>query len=149
MEGSGVKSLYVVGVPPNIQRYLPMLVIFAAILFILPQFTKKSSHGPSKGDRATATLEAINLVGNGEKAYLAAHGRYSSHLADLIATSPHLATDLASGVAVSLDVASDGKTFLAQATSDQLALVRSRTATHLLADSCTPLKSNCPTIPKK
>ena len=131
---------------PNIRRFLPILVIFAAILFIVPALTKK--HGSSAGSKSTAaaTNEAMGLVGAAEKRYLAAHGHYSSHLADLVASSPGLAADLAAGVTVTLDVSSDGKTFLAQVSSDQLDLVRTRNATKILAESCKALASGvkCP-----
>ncbi len=132
--------------PPNIQRFLPLLVIVAALLFILPAITKKHS-GPSGKTKASATIDAMTLLSAAEKTYLAAHSRYSSHLADLVVLSPRLATALATGVTVStLDVASDGKSFLAQVSSDQLTLVRSRTADKLLVDVCTALKSGakCP-----
>jgi hypothetical protein len=131
---------------PNIRRFLPMLVIFAAILFIVPALTKK--HGSSAAGKSTAaaTTEAMGLVGAAEKRYLTAHGRYSSHLADLVASSPGLATDLAAGVTVTLDVASDGKTFLAQVSSNQLDLVRTRNAAKIVAESCKALASGakCP-----
>jgi hypothetical protein len=121
---------------PNIRRFLPMLVIFAALLFIVPALTKKHGSSASSKSTAAATNEALGLVGAAEKKYLAAHGRYSPHLADLVASSPGLAADLATGVTVTLDVASDGKTFLAQVSSDQLSLVRSRNADKILAESC-------------
>jgi hypothetical protein len=131
---------------PNIRRLLPMLVIFAAILFIIPALTKKHSSSASGKSTAAATNDAMALVTASEKKYLAADGHYSSHLADLVASSPRLAADLAAGVTVSLDVASDGKTFLAQVSSDQLSLVRSRDAAKVLVASCTALKSGvkCP-----
>ena len=131
---------------PNIRRFLPMLVIFAAILFIIPALTKKHSSSASSKSTAAATTEAMGLVGAAEKRYLAAHGQYSSHLADLVASSPRLAADLAAGVTVGLDVASNGKTFLAQVSSNQLSLVRSRNATKVLAESCKALASGvkCP-----
>jgi hypothetical protein len=135
---------------PNIRRFLPMLVIFAALLFIVPALTKK--HGSSAAGKSTAaaTNEAMGLVGAAEKRYLAGHGHYSSHLTDLVASSPGLAADLAAGVTVTLDVASDGKTFLAQVSSDQLSLVRSRNAAKILAQGCKALASGvkCPVAAK-
>ena len=132
---------------PNIRRFLPMLIIFAAILFIIPALTKKHHSSTASGkSTAAATNEAMGLVGASEKKYLAAHGHYSSHLADLVASSPRLAADLVAGVTVGLDVASNGKTFLAQVSSDQLSLVRSRNPTRVLAESCKALASGvkCP-----
>jgi hypothetical protein len=133
-------------VSPNIGRFLPLIVIFAAIIFIVPALAKKHSSGPSGKSKATATTDALTRVTSTEKSYLAAHGHYTSHLADLVAASPGLAADLATGVTVTLDVASSGKSFLTQVSSDQLMLVRSRDATGVLVNRCTALKSGvkCP-----
>lgn len=132
--------------PPNLQRYLPMLLIFAALVFILPQFTKKSSGGLSTGTKATNTQQAMDLVGSTEQSYLAAHGRYTARIADLVAISPALVGDLGGGVTVTLDVSSDGKTYVAQAVSDSLSLSRARSTSKVLATSCVSLKSGatCP-----
>lgn len=132
---------------PNLRRYLPLILIFAAILFVVPALTKKKSNSSaSSKTAAAATADAMRIVTSSELEYLAAHGRYSAHLADLVALSPRLASDLAGGVAVALDVATGGKTFLAQVSSDQLNLVRSRNATKTFANSCTSLASGakCP-----
>jgi hypothetical protein len=132
--------------PPNIQRYLPMLLIFAALVFILPQLTKKHSSGLSTKQKATNTQQAMNLVGSTEKSYLAAHGRYSAQVADLVALAPAIANDIGGGVTVTLDVSTDGKTYVAEAASDSLSLTRARNANKVLADSCVSLKSGatCP-----
>ena len=123
-----------------------MFALLAAVLFIVPALTKKHS-GPSGATKATMTLDALNRVGEGEKRYLGTHARYTAHVADLISLEPTLAADLTT-VRIQLDVSSDGKTFLAQASSDVLSLVRSRDATKVLASSCTVLKSgkgvDCP-----
>jgi hypothetical protein len=129
------------------RRYLPLIVIFAAVLFIVPILTKKKSNSSASSKTvAAATADAMRIVTSSEGKYLAVHGRYSAHLADLVALSPRLAPDLAAGVAVALDVATGGKSFLAQVSSDQLSLVRSRNATKTIADSCTSLVSSakCP-----
>jgi hypothetical protein len=132
---------------PNIRRFLPMIVIFAALLFIVPALTRKKSNSSASSKTASAaTAEAMQIVTSSEGKYLAVHGRYSAHLADLVTLSPRLAADLSAGVAVALDVATNGKTFLAQVSSDQLSLVRSRNATKTFANSCTSLASGakCP-----
>jgi hypothetical protein len=133
-------------VPPNIQRYLPMLLLAAALLFILPQLTKKHSSGPSTKTKAESTQQAMNQVGTAEKSYLAAHGRYTDKLADLIALTPALAANLGLGVAVVLNVSTDGKTFVAQVASDSLSLTRARNPSKLLSQGCVSLKSGakCP-----
>ena len=132
--------------PQNIQRFLPMIVIFAALIFILPLLNKKKSSGPSTSTKATSTLQAMDSVGKAEAQYLAAHGRYSSHVADLVGLTPALATALGGGVTVSLDVSTDGKTYYAQAASDSLSLTSARSGAKTLASSCLSLKSgaNCP-----
>jgi|SRR5471030_3208174 len=133
--------------PPNIRRLMPMFVILAVILFIIPSLTKKHSSGPSSGTKATTTLDAMNRVGKSEQRYRSAHAHYTSHVADLITLAPKLASDL-STVAIQLDVSSDGQTFLAHASSDVLSLVRARGKTQLVANTCTVLKSgtgvSCP-----
>jgi hypothetical protein len=129
------------------RKFLPLIVIFAAVLFIVPALTKKKSNSSaSSKTAAAATTEAMQIVTSSEGKYLAANGRYSAHLADLVMLSPRLASDLATGVSVALDVATGGKSFLAQVSSDQLSLVRSRNATKTFANTCTSLASGvkCP-----
>ena len=48
----------------------------------------------------------MNLIDKGEQAYKTAHGSYTAHLADLVATSHGLANDLVIGLAVQLDAGS-------------------------------------------
>jgi competence protein ComGC len=128
--------------PPNIQRFLPVIVIAVFLLIILPTLVKKhGTSGPNAATRSTQTIGAMNLIDKGEKAYLASHGHFTSHLADLIASSHGLAADLAIGLDAQVDVSSDGKTFLAQVSSDVLGLVRARDGGKILAQSCLVLKS--------
>ena len=135
---------------PNLRRLLPMFAIIAAVLFIVPALTKKHSSGPSSSTKATTTFDALSRVDKSEQRYLTAHTRYTAHVADLVTLAPGLAADLAT-VRIQLDVSSDGKTFLAQVSSDVLNLVRSRNATKITADSCTVVKTGkgvaCPTKP--
>ena len=132
------------------RRLMPMFVILAAVLFIVPAITKKHSSGPSSSTKATTTLAALNRVDKSEQRYLGAHARYTSHVADLVTLAPALADDLAV-VRIQLDVSSDGQTFLAQVSSDVLSFVRSRDTTKVRASSCTVLKSgkgvSCPASP--
>jgi hypothetical protein len=122
------------------RRLLPLFAILAAVLFIVPALTKKHSSGPSSGTKASTALDALNRVDKSEQRYLSAHNRYTSHIADLVTFAPKLATDLAT-VRIQLDVSSDGQSFLAQVSSDNLSLVRARNKTKVSADSCTVLKS--------
>lgn len=118
------------------------MLVFVLVLFVVPTLLrKKSSSGPSASARATLTINAMNLIDKGEQAYKAAHGAYTSHLADLITAGHRLASDLVIGLAVQLDAGSNGQDFYAQVESDNLSLVRARSGTNLIADSCLILKS--------
>ena len=128
--------------PPNIRRFLPLILVAFFLLFLLPQLLKKkTTSGLSASTRATQTLSAMNLIDKGEQAYKAAHGGYTAHLADLVATSHGLARDLVIGLAVQLDAGSNRQSFVAQVESDVLSLVRARSGKKLIADSCLIVKS--------
>ena len=128
--------------PPNVRRFLPLILVAFFLLFLLPTLLKKkSTSGLSAGARATQTINAMNLIDKGEQAYKAAHGGYTAHLADLVATSHGLAHDLVIGLAVQLDAGSDQQSFVAQVESNVLSLVRARNGKKLIADSCLIVKS--------
>jgi hypothetical protein len=144
------KTTILRGVPPNFQRLLPLILVGVLVLFIVPSLLrKKSSSGSSASTRATRTIDAMNRIDKGEQTYKAAHGAYTSHLADLLTVSHELADDLVTGLAVQLDAGSNGKSFYAQVESDVLSLVRARNGKKLIANSCLVLKSGsgvkCPT----
>jgi|GEM_PF-1280209 len=135
-------------VPPNFRRYLPFMLIAFLLVIIVPNLLrKKTTTGPSASTRAAQTIDAMTLIDRGERAYLSAHGRFTPHLADLLTT--RLANDLAIGLAVQLDVGSDGRRYLASVESDVLSLVRGRADAKVIAQSCLVLKSGsgvaCPT----
>jgi hypothetical protein len=127
--------------PPNFRRFLPFMLIAIVFLFIVPTLFKKHTSGPSTSTRATQTIAAMNLIDKGEQSYKAAHGRFTSHLADLLPLRKQLAGDLAIGVSVQLDASTDGQSFLAQVASDVLSLVRARSENTVTAQSCLILKS--------
>ena len=128
--------------PPNIRRFLPIILVAFFLLFLLPTLLKKkSTSGLSSAARATQTINAMNLIDKGEQAYKTAHGSYTAHLADLVATSHALAKDLVIGLAVQLDAGSNGQSFVAQVESSVLSLVRARSGKKLIADSCLIVKS--------
>ena len=127
--------------PPQFQRMLPFFFILILLLFVLPQILKKHKSGPSSKTKTAQTLEAMTLIRQGEKGYTAAHGRYTSHLADLVALKPKLATDLAIDLAVELDVSADGQSYVAQVASNVISLVRAQSGTKVLTRSCLVLKS--------
>jgi competence protein ComGC len=128
--------------PPNIRRFLPLILIAFFLLFLLPTLLKKkSTSGLSASARATQTINAMNLIDKGEQAYKTAHGSYTAHLADLVATSHGLAKDLVIGLAIQLDAGSSGQSFVAQVESSVLSLVRARSGKKMIADSCLIVKS--------
>jgi hypothetical protein len=135
-------------VPPNIQRFLPFILIAFLLLFVLPAILKKHSSGPNAKTRATDTIGALKLIDQGEQSFKTAHGRYTSHLADLVPGHKQLAADLAIGLDVTLDISTDGQSYLARVSSDIFSLVRARTGSKVTAKSCLVLKSgsgvDCP-----
>jgi hypothetical protein len=127
-------------VQPNIRRLMPMFLVLAAILFIVPALTKKHSSGPSGSTKATATTDAMLRVGTSEQRYRDAHARYTAHTADLVALNPPLAADLAS-VSIQLDVSTDGQSYVARVSSDVLSFIRVQSKAAVVKRSCTVLKS--------
>jgi hypothetical protein len=128
--------------PKNLRQFLPIIVVAFFLIFLLPTLLKKkSTSGLSASARAAQTINAMNLIDKGEQAYKAAHGGYTAHLADLVATSHGLAHDLVIGLAVQLDAGSDRQSFVAQVESNVLSLVRARNGKKLIADSCLIVKS--------
>ena len=79
--------------PPNIRRFLPLILVAFFLLFLLPTLLKKkSTSGLSASARATQTINAMNLIDKGEQSYKTAHGGYTAHLADLGHDEPRART---------------------------------------------------------
>jgi len=136
-------------VPPELRRFLPlMLIAVFGVILLSSVFRHSSKSGLSNGDKATRTREATKLIESGEQSYQAAHGRFTQHLADLVGAKPRLALDLAAGLDVRLDVSTKGQTYIVQVTSDVLRLVRVHKGANVTARSCLVLKKssgvNCP-----
>jgi hypothetical protein len=131
-------------VPPNLPRFLPIILLAVLALFVLPALLKKNNNsGPSASDRAKQTIEAMTLIDKGQQAYRQANGRFTTHLADLLPLSGRLGTDLAIGLDVNLDVNTKGDLYVAEVTSDVLRLVRSADASgKVVAKSCLVLKNS-------
>src|SRR5947209_14048860 len=113
--------------PPQFRRFLPVILVAFLALTVLPRLIHRHSSGLSNGEKATRTTDAMNLIEADEQTFKAAHGRFTSHLADLLPTKPtksKLAGDLAIGLAVQLDVSTDGQTFYAQVAGEVLNLTR-------------------------
>jgi hypothetical protein len=136
-------------VPPNFQRYLPLILIAFVLLFVLPALLKKhSSTGLSTKAQALATVGALSLIDKEEQAFKAVHGKFTSSLADLVPGHPLLAADLGAGLAVQLDTSTGGQSYLVRITSNIFSLVRAHTGSKVTAKSCLVLKSgsgvDCP-----
>jgi hypothetical protein len=117
-----------------------LLLIGALFLIVLPLLRHSHTSGLSNASRATATKAALGAIDRGEVGYRAAHQRFTSHLADLVAGDKKLAGDLAVGLVVQLDVGSNGNSYLVQVESSVLSLVRARTGSRITADSCQIVK---------
>jgi hypothetical protein len=130
-------------VPPNFQRFLPIILIVFVLLFVLPAvFHKSTSTGPSSSTLSTETIAAMGIVDKAEQTFKASHKGYTSHVADLLAITPALGHDLGDGINVQLDVSSDGQTFYAQVASSVLGMDRSRSGGKELANGCLVIKNN-------
>jgi hypothetical protein len=129
-----------------------LILVAVLLLFVLPTLLrKKTSSGPSTSTRATATVNAMNLIDEGEFAYETRHHAYTPHLADLLTLTHGLGNDLLIGLDIQLDAGSDGHSFYAHVESDVLSLVRARSGKKLIANSCLVLKRassvHCPKPP--
>ena len=136
-------------VPPQFRRFLPLILIAVFAFLLVPNlFHRSPKSGLSDSERATRTIEAMKLIEAGEQSYKAVHGRFTQHLADLLPANSRLASDLAVGLDVRLDVSTNGQSFLAQVASTVLSLVRAHSGATPGAQSCVVLKSssgvNCP-----
>ena len=135
----------------DMRRFLPIMLIAFAALFILPQlFRHSSSKTLSAKDRAATTLDAIERIDRAEVKALAAGGSYTSHLADLVAADKHLAAELTVPLNIEIDVGTAGKSYLVRVSSDVISYARARNATKVTARSCRVVKSSsgvkCPVI---
>jgi hypothetical protein len=132
----------------DMRRFLPILLIAFAALFILPQLFK--GHGSttlSTKDRGRLTLDAIGRIDRAQQKEFSASGKYIDDLAQLAARDKILASELTIPLAVDLDVSGNGKSYLARVSSDIVSTVVSRTGPTVFR-SCRVLKSrtglSCP-----
>jgi hypothetical protein len=127
----------------DMRRLLPLLLIAFAALFILPQLFKGSgSKTLSAKDRGTLTKDAIERIDRAERKVFVASGRYTAHLADLVARDRVLASELTVPLTVDLDVTDNGKGYLARVSSDVISVARARVGARVVARSCRQLKSS-------
>jgi hypothetical protein len=139
-------------VPPELRRYLPLILILVFGLFLLPTLLHRHSSGISSKDRANLTVDAASRVDRAERAYQSTSGKYTSSVADLVAQDPKIANALAVGVVVNLDAGANGDSYVAQIAGPEMELVRARNGAKLIANQCLKLKSSgvtCPTTTTK
>jgi hypothetical protein len=131
------------------RRFLPILLIAFAALFILPQLFKGGggSKTLSSKDRGRLTLDAIERIDRAEQQALTSTGRYTTDVAELAARDRVLASELTIPLTVDLDVGGNGKSYLARVSSDIVSAAWSRTGSTVVR-SCRVLKSrtgvDCP-----
>jgi hypothetical protein len=130
------------------RRFLPILLIAFAALFILPQLFKGGgSKTLSSKDRGRLTLDAIERIDRAEQQALTSTGRYTADLAKLAALDRVLASELTIPLTVDLDVGGNGKSYLARVSSDIVSAAWSRTGSTVVR-SCRVLRSrtgvDCP-----
>jgi hypothetical protein len=131
------------------RRFLPIMLLAFAALFILPQlFRHSSSTTLSAKGRGTLTLDASQRIDNAEQQVFASSGRYTAHLADLVARDKVLGSELTVPLTTDIDVTDNGKGYLARVSSDVISVARARVGTTVVDRSCRKLKStsglNCP-----
>jgi hypothetical protein len=130
------------------RRFLPILLIAFAALFILPQLFKGSgSKSLSTKDRGRLTLDATERIDRAEQRVLAATGKYTADLSALVARDKVLASQMTIPLIVDLDVGGNGKSYLARVSSDVVSTAVSRSGASVVR-SCRVLKSrtgvDCP-----
>jgi hypothetical protein len=132
----------------DMRRFLPILLIAFAALFILPQLFKGGgSKTLSTKDRGRLTLDAIGRIDRAQQKEFSSSGKYTDDLAQLAARDKVLASELTIPLAVDLDISGNGKSYLARVSSDIVSTVVSRTGPTVFR-SCRVLKSrtgvDCP-----
>jgi hypothetical protein len=134
------------------RRFLPIILIAFAALFILPQLFKGSSSKTlSSKERSQMTRDAMLRIDKGQKEAFAAGGRYTDSLAEIAAKDKVLAGELTVPLAVDLSIGTGGKSYLVTVSSDVLSVSRARRGAKVVASNCRVLKSrtgyDCPVPP--
>ena len=103
----------------DMRRFLPILLIAFAALFILPQLFKGGgSKTLSTKDRGRLTLDAIGRIDRAQQKEFSSSGKYTDDLAQLAARDKVLASELTIPLVVDLDISGNGKSYLARVSSD-------------------------------
>jgi len=134
------------------RRFLPIILIAFAALFILPQLFKGGgSKSLSSKDRAVMTRDAMLRIDRAQKASFAKTGKYTDSLADFVVTDKVLARELTVPLTIDLSTSGDDKSYVVTISSDLLSVARARRGAKVVSSSCRTLKSRtgfkCPVPP--
>jgi hypothetical protein len=137
----------------DMRRFLPIILLAFAALFILPQLFKGSSSKTlSSKDRAVMTRDAMLRIDSAEKAVFAKAGRYTDSLADLVVGDKVLARELTVPLDIDLNTGGEGKSYVVTVSSDVLSVARARNGGKVVSSSCRTLRSRigykCPVPPE-
>ena len=136
----------------DMRRFLPIILIAFAALFILPQLFKGSSSKTlSSKDRAEMTRDAMLRIDRGEKNAFAKTGRYTDSLADFVVADKALARELTVPLTIDLSTGDGAKSYVVTVSSDVLSVARARNGAKVVSSSCRTVKSHtgykCPVPP--
>jgi hypothetical protein len=127
----------------DMRRFLPIILILFAALFILPQLFRHSSTSTlSSKDRALLTRDAMLRIDAAEKAAFAANGSYVGSLADLVVKDKILARELTVPLDVHIDLGTGGKSYVVRVSSDVLSVARARSGDAVVSSNCRVVKSS-------
>jgi hypothetical protein len=136
----------------DMRRFLPIILIAFAALFIIPQLFKGSSSKTlSSKDRATMTRDAMLRIDKAQKAAFAKDGKYTDSLADFVVADPVLARELTVPLTIDLSTGAGGRSYVVTVSSDVLSVARARNGAKVVSSSCRTLKGRtgftCPVPP--
>lgn len=127
----------------DMRRFLPIMLIAFAALFILPQlFNRSSSKTLSSKERSTLTRDAMLRIDKAQKQAFAAKGRYTGSIADLVVADKVLARELTVPLTVDLDVGTGGKSYVVRVSSDVLSVARARSGAAVVSSNCRVVKKS-------
>ena len=135
------------------RRFLPIILLAFAALFILPQLFKggSSSKTLSSKDRAVMTRDAMLRIDTAQKTAFTDTGKYTDRLADLVVADKVLARELTVPLIIDLSAGADGKSYVVSVSSDVLSVARARKGAKVVSSSCRTLKKGtgykCPVPP--
>jgi hypothetical protein len=137
----------------DMRRFLPIILLAFAALFILPQLFKggSSSKTLSSKDRALMTRDAMLRIDSAQKGSFAKSAKYTDSLADLVVADKVLARELTVPLTIDLSTGANGRSYVVTVSSDVLSVSRARNGAKVVSSSCRALKSRigykCPVPP--